>query len=346
MRLSEYVNIFPENPGWLYGYSPFREIQLLIDGSLAGVSWPFPLLFTGGVDPGLWRPIVGIGAYDLPALEIDIGPWLPFLCDGNSHTFELKVVGFDSGAAGKIGTVGQNWYVTGAVFIWLDENSNQTTGTELKSTTPLLSFDFQPQVTSSNGTNSTFYFQLLAQRTLSLSSTIYTSSGAKNNIQNMTVSAYNQSLSMNSQGSFSDSSSLLTSYSYPINLYSAYVIAPSSSTLSSVFTLIDRSFVMKGRDILSYLTGTSTEEALQTRQLGSSMYYWNETIVEGTVADTGVTEQWLSYSGNPGFEDGPKNFSRHSREVNNSLVLDKEDWRVMAVPNTIPLPFVDGEPVV
>jgi hypothetical protein len=126
---SEYVNTFPENPGWLYAYSPFREIQLLIDGNLAGVSWPFPLLFTGGVDPGLWRPIVGIGAYDLPTFEIDIAPWLPLLCDGTPHTFGLKVVGFDSAVAENIGTVGDNWYVTGVVFIWLDEGSKQTTGT-------------------------------------------------------------------------------------------------------------------------------------------------------------------------------------------------------------------------
>lgn len=126
---SEYVNTFPENPGWLYGYSPFREIQLLIDGNLAGVSWPFPLLFTGGVDPGLWRPIVSIGAYDLPTSEIDVTPWLPLLCDGQPHTFVLQVVGFDSQTEGNIGVIGENWYVTGAVFIWLDEHSKQTTGT-------------------------------------------------------------------------------------------------------------------------------------------------------------------------------------------------------------------------
>lgn len=36
----------------LFGYSPFREVQLLIDGELAGVSWPFPVIFTGGVVPG------------------------------------------------------------------------------------------------------------------------------------------------------------------------------------------------------------------------------------------------------------------------------------------------------
>lgn len=47
---TEYVSTFSDYPGWLYAYSPFREVQRLIDGQLTGVSWPFPLLFTGRVD--------------------------------------------------------------------------------------------------------------------------------------------------------------------------------------------------------------------------------------------------------------------------------------------------------
>jgi hypothetical protein len=67
-------------------YSPFREVQLLIDGQLAGVSWPFPIIFTGGISPGLWVPIVGIDTYDVPSFEIDVTPFLPLLCDGDLHT--------------------------------------------------------------------------------------------------------------------------------------------------------------------------------------------------------------------------------------------------------------------
>lgn len=126
---TEYVNTFPTNPGWLYGYSPFREIELFIDGDLAGVSWPFPLLFTGGVDPGLWRPIVGIASYDLPTFEIDVTPWLGILCDGKSHRFALKVVGYDSAVLGNIAGIGENWWVTGSVFVWLDSKGHQTTAT-------------------------------------------------------------------------------------------------------------------------------------------------------------------------------------------------------------------------
>lgn len=37
---------FPSS-GTFYGYSPFREVQLFIDGMLAGVAFPFPIIFTG-----------------------------------------------------------------------------------------------------------------------------------------------------------------------------------------------------------------------------------------------------------------------------------------------------------
>ena len=122
---TEYDDTF--NNTAIYGYSPFREVQLLIDGELAGVSWPFSIVFTGGISPGLWVPIVGIDAYDLPSFEIDVSPWLGILCDGNPHSFELKVVGYDSEMT--FGTVGSNWWISGAIFLWLDDHGNQTTGT-------------------------------------------------------------------------------------------------------------------------------------------------------------------------------------------------------------------------
>ena len=86
---SEYLYTFPENPGWVFGYSPSREVQHLIDGKLAGVSWPFPPLFAGGVDPGLWRPIAGIYPYDLQPFEIDVSPVSVF--KGFSLYFQIYI---------------------------------------------------------------------------------------------------------------------------------------------------------------------------------------------------------------------------------------------------------------
>jgi hypothetical protein len=169
------------------------------------------------------------------------------------------------------------------------------------------------------------------------------------NIQNMTSEAFNQSLAMATTGSFLNSfSNVPINYEYPINLFSAYIIAPSLATLSSAYTLIDRSLISSGINTLPYLTGTSTgADNLATRQNASSMYYWNETIVEGTSADTGIMEQWFSFTGRPGnVKSGVSKFSRKLKGVNDNMVLDREVWTAMAVPKTQALPLVDGEPVV
>lgn len=102
--------------------TPFREVQLHIDGQLAGLVWPFPVIFTGGIAPSLHRPLVGLQAFDLLESEIDISPWLGLLCDGQEHEFQIKVVGeYD-----KI--VDNYWLLTGKVFVWLDAGNHQTRG--------------------------------------------------------------------------------------------------------------------------------------------------------------------------------------------------------------------------
>lgn len=128
--LQKDVWTFNDTAGEYPGYSPFREVQVLIDGQLAGVQWPFPVIFTGGVVPSLHRPIVGINAFDLREHEIDITPFLPLLCDGAQHTFTIRVAGInDTPRVALTETVNESWYVTGKIFVWLDEDpSSITTG--------------------------------------------------------------------------------------------------------------------------------------------------------------------------------------------------------------------------
>ncbi|ODV92875.1 hypothetical protein CANCADRAFT_1471 [Tortispora caseinolytica NRRL Y-17796] len=67
--------------------SSFREVQLILrkkDGTeyLLLYIWPRPVVFTGGIVPSLWRPIVSISAFDIYASDFDISAWLPLLWDG------------------------------------------------------------------------------------------------------------------------------------------------------------------------------------------------------------------------------------------------------------------------
>lgn len=357
---SDYTNTFSSPLGTLSGYSPFREVQLLIDGHLAGVEWPFPILFSGGVDPGAWRPIVGIDTYDLPTFEIDVTPWLSILCDGEEHEFRIQVVGFDNFTANKIGQVGSNWYVAGSVFVWLDETIEQTRAGEILISTPAPAFDYSPvlyEETSPNGTvaNNSFWFSLVAERTIAIRSTIETTEGNRtvsweqhiffSSIQNLTNQALNQSTEMVTEGNYSSSAMEKPSnYQYPLNLYSSYDISADGPVTHPgfVFCVVDRSLLRDGSTLLSLGSGLVIgSEIFAVRQNVTSRYYWNDTIVEGT-GDNNTCDgaAWLSYTGDPGSEVGVHEFSQYLQELDDSWVERTQDWSTMPVPVTEPLPDV------
>jgi hypothetical protein len=62
---------------------------VLVDGLYAGFINPFPLIFTGGITPFLWRPIVGIGALNAPTYTIDVTPFIPLFVDGQAHNISF-----------------------------------------------------------------------------------------------------------------------------------------------------------------------------------------------------------------------------------------------------------------
>ena len=192
--LSSEVSTFNSSGTALLGYGPFREVQLFIDGTLAGVVWPFPIIFTGGIVPGFWRPIVGIDAFDLREDEIDITPWLPLLCDGNAHAFDIKIAGIDDDGKGNgqlSESVGSYWVVTGKVFIWLDPEGSITTGTQATISAPHPSIQLSSSVgKTTNGTNETLTVDVQVQRQLSIQSTVKTANSTINPSwqQNLTYS--------------------------------------------------------------------------------------------------------------------------------------------------------------
>lgn len=358
------------------GYSPWREVQVLIDGELAGVSWPFPVVFTGGVSPGLWVPIVGIDAYDLGSVDVDISPWLGSLCDGSEHIFELKVVGFNSSTT--LGTVASNWWVSGEIFLWLDEGGNQTTGGELQVFTPQPTFDLTSATTTfSNGSNSSLIVELSAQRTLSFSSTITTSSGTRlltwgqdlayKNIQSVTAMGYNETVWQSTNGSttFSPANSNRTvtaSYEYPISFAQDYLLPVDSTAVNStLIATLDRSKITRGDTVLSQLTyaspftgpnPTTNTPILQTRQKGSCFYLWNNTYyefagaIDPAVGTVGGTEQWFSWAGYIQRAEGREleKYGRYVSAVDGYepvLEVDDQGKQLIDVPPTKPITGVD-----
>ncbi|PSR96448.1 Peptide-N4-(N-acetyl-beta-glucosaminyl)asparagine amidase A heavy chain like [Actinidia chinensis var. chinensis] len=110
------------------GNGPFREVLVTLDGIEVGAVWPFTVIYTGGVNPLLWRPITGIGSFDLPSYDIEITPFLGTMLDGKTHEIAFRV------------TNALNvWFVDANLHVWLDKKSLKTEGHLLRhSSLPLV----------------------------------------------------------------------------------------------------------------------------------------------------------------------------------------------------------------
>ncbi|KAK3685478.1 peptide N-acetyl-beta-D-glucosaminyl asparaginase amidase A-domain-containing protein [Podospora appendiculata] len=187
------VYAFNATAGELPGYSPFREVQVLIDGQLAGVEWPFPVIFTGGVSPGLHRPIASTEAFDLKEHQIDITAFLPLLCDGNPHTFTIVVAGLDYDNDLTPGG-GESWYVTGKIFVWLDDDpASITTGSApaIHAPAPALSIA-RSLLQTANGTNETLVYDTAVQRSLLVTARVVSQAAAGDVSWSQTLSYTNR----------------------------------------------------------------------------------------------------------------------------------------------------------
>lgn len=180
----------------LYGHSPFRELQLIIDGQLAGVAWPFPVIFTGGVVPGFWRPVVGIDAFNLREDEIDVTPFLPTLVDGKNHTLEVRVVGIEDDGKGYgelTRSIESNCVVAEKLFFWLDTDSSMTTGSSSTIHSPRPSIDVFSRTTKTfDKTVAALEYSIQVTRLIHISSTLQTSKGPEEVVwtQNLAYSNY------------------------------------------------------------------------------------------------------------------------------------------------------------
>src|SRR3984957_5058726 len=81
------------NDEFWWGLNPgFREIEVSIDGKPAGVVWPYPYVYTGGVNPLIWRPLTGLHTMDIPSYRVDLTPFAGLLSGSGTHTISLTVV--------------------------------------------------------------------------------------------------------------------------------------------------------------------------------------------------------------------------------------------------------------
>jgi hypothetical protein len=69
----------------------FREAQVTIDGLYVGIAPLYPWIYTGGIDPGLWRPTPGIQTLAFEPYRVDLTPYAAWLSSGHSHSVAVRV---------------------------------------------------------------------------------------------------------------------------------------------------------------------------------------------------------------------------------------------------------------
>ncbi|KAF2005004.1 hypothetical protein P154DRAFT_425593 [Amniculicola lignicola CBS 123094] len=350
----------------LYGHSPFREVQLFIDGILAGVAWPFPIIFTGGIVPGFWRPVVGIDAFDLREDEIDISAFIPLLSDGKAHTFEIKIAGVDDNGQGTgalTEAVGSNWVVTGKIFLWLDRNGKVTTGTQpvIKTQTSLKLGSTRKGV---NGSVDSLEYYIKVARSLSITSTVKTSLGSQ-------TATWNQNLAFSNEGLFSNrgndqissqtttgadvsSNQYSKAFDYPLWVLSTYTLHPGGNySIDGKMT--------RGKNLRT-VGGLAFDTGLETFDFSHSPGNFGNSFVgtlsknsqNGTASylavpaqkksyGSGTTEQYYSLAGtgspvatfqdgdNPAVQGGAELYHRHVLAANDSIVFDEETFGDVSV---------------
>ncbi|XP_030443985.2 peptide-N4-(N-acetyl-beta-glucosaminyl)asparagine amidase A-like [Syzygium oleosum] len=216
------------------GNGPFREVLVSLDGEVVGAVWPFTVVYTGGINPLLWRPITGIGSFNLPTYDIEITPFLAKVLDGKLHEF-----GFSVTNALNV------WYIDANLHLWLDDKSTETAG-------KLLTYQCMPLVVSSvldfKGLDGKFLFGV--SRSISSSGWVESSYGKivttwkqEFNYSNVMVMGndgnlqiINQLIHFNDSVDATSPSSTLASIrvdrDFPFYLYSNYVDQGNGTSLS------------------------------------------------------------------------------------------------------------------
>ena len=98
---------------------PYREVQVLLDGKVAGIAAPYPHIYTGGwSNPLLWYTIPAPRAFDIHPIRYDLTPFIGLLNDGKPHEMRLHVAGVPGGREG--------WKLLPNLQVWRDAGVQRT----------------------------------------------------------------------------------------------------------------------------------------------------------------------------------------------------------------------------
>jgi hypothetical protein len=99
------------------GGGNFREVEVSVDDKPAALAPIYPWIFTGGIDPYLWRPTPGVQTLNFMPYRVDLTPFAGMLNDGAPHTLSISVLGAN-----------HYFSVTGALLVYEDSKATHLAG--------------------------------------------------------------------------------------------------------------------------------------------------------------------------------------------------------------------------
>lgn len=218
------------------GSTGFRESEVSIDGQPAGVAPVYPWIYTGGIDPLLWRPIPGVQTLNFVPYRVNLTPFAGLLSDGQPHQVSVNVFNADVGFS-----------TTATLLLFLDHGSSQVTGSVTENTlaaapTPNIS----ENLNNSNG-NITGTVTVTSSRAFEIEGFVQTSHGKINtrleqsiqfsNSQNFTVTnsdfiqdvTQDTTISSVTKTAGDGESVTVDNFDWPLQLDFAFVVNPDGS---------------------------------------------------------------------------------------------------------------------
>lgn len=148
------------------GGTAFREVEVAIDGTPAGVAPVFPWIYTGGINPALWAPAPGVQTLNFEPSRIDLTPFAGQLDDGQPHTISVQVFGAQD-----------NFSVTATLLAWRDHGASALSGAVTQNTLAAPTVSVDDRGLAVDGSNATGRVKVDARRDYRIAGTLFTSHG-------------------------------------------------------------------------------------------------------------------------------------------------------------------------
>ncbi|KAJ5536840.1 hypothetical protein N7513_010026 [Penicillium frequentans] len=327
---------FEDTAGEFYGYSPFREIQLYIDGILAGVVWPFPIIFTGGKSTSRHSYL-----------------WYRMAKNIHSRSESLASMSPVGGVATLANTVNSYWVVTGNIFLYTDDKNTSVLATGDTTAPYVESPEPKFTITRNLVENESLSYSVVAERTFKSSSSKFAWS--------QTLSYYNYGYV--NQAGFGqvnrqltsgrntiaklgeNSSSNETTFNYPLLVNATYTLTDTSETIDS--------WMKRGLEIestggpgISTYTMASGPSRLYTTQSGKAYYgaFSGEstTSTGSTLDEFQSTANGVEYSrtirasgGNVVYDSQPSSGEKSSSQSHNAGPLGRGSISLLRKQQTL-----------